>query len=117
MRRHCTAESLDRAATQKINDITSKKRKLQKGQQQTVNNVCHDKEITNAIKHSMKESKKYYTGHKILPTHTVKGQLCALYVINSSYVQKQFTNLQTFRFLNSAIDSPSRLTIHTMGKN
>ena len=32
MKRHCTAESLDRAATQKINDITSKKRKLQKGQ-------------------------------------------------------------------------------------
>jgi hypothetical protein len=51
------AESHDEAATQKSNKNTSKKRKRQ-GQQHNVSTVCHDKEMTNAIKRSMKEAKQ-----------------------------------------------------------
>ncbi len=56
-KRHCMAESCDAAATQKSNNNTSKKRKRQ-GWQHNVSIVCHDKEMTNAIKHSMKKSKQ-----------------------------------------------------------
>ena len=83
MKRHRTDEIPDAAATRKINNKTSKKRKRQ-GQQQIVNNVCHGKEMTNPIKRSIKEAKKNYTGQNILPIHTVTGHLCALYVIDSS---------------------------------
>ncbi len=49
MKIHCMAESHDAAATQKSNKNTSKKRKRQ-GWQLNVSTVCHDKEMTNAIK-------------------------------------------------------------------
>ena len=51
------AESHDAAATQKSNNNTSKKRKWQ-GWQHNVSTVCHKEEMTNAIKHSMKEAKQ-----------------------------------------------------------
>jgi hypothetical protein len=56
-KRHCVAESHDAAATQKSNKNTSKKRKWQ-GWQHNVSTVCHDKEMLNAIKRSMKEAKR-----------------------------------------------------------
>jgi hypothetical protein len=62
-------------------------------------------------------SQKNNTGHKILQNLTVIGQLCALYVIGLLLAQRQFTNLQTTKFLNTAIDSLLKLTNHTMGKS
>jgi hypothetical protein len=57
MKRHHMAESHDTAATQKSNKNTSKKRKRQ-GWQRNVSTICHDEEMTNAIKCSMKEAKQ-----------------------------------------------------------
>ncbi len=51
------AESHVTAATQKSNNNTSKKRNWQ-GQQHNVSTVCHGKEMTNAIKRSMKKAKR-----------------------------------------------------------
>jgi hypothetical protein len=56
MTRHCMTESQDTAATQKSNKNTLKTRKRQ-DQQHNVSTVCHNKEMTNAIKGSMKEAK------------------------------------------------------------
>ena len=98
------AESPQVAATQKSNDNASKKKKCQ-DQQHKFSTVCHNEEMTNAIKHSMKEAKKYFTEHNILQILTVIGQLCASYVIGSLLVQRRFTHLQAIRFLNTAIDS------------
>ncbi len=74
MKRHRMVESPDAASTQKNIDKISKKRKHQdqqqnvinkiskkrkcQDQQQNVSTVCHDKEMTNAIKRSMKEAKQ-----------------------------------------------------------
>ena len=57
MKRHCMAENHDTAATQRSNNNTSKKRKWH-GWQHNVSTVCHDEEMTNAIKHSMKKAKQ-----------------------------------------------------------
>jgi hypothetical protein len=74
------AESHNAAAAQRSNDNTSKKRKPH-GWQHNVSTVCHDEEMTNAIKRSMKKQHESYTGHKILQILTVIWQLCALHVV------------------------------------
>jgi hypothetical protein len=56
MKRHRMAESHDTAATQISNNNTSRKRKRH-GWQHNVSTVCHDEEMTNAIKRSMKKAK------------------------------------------------------------
>jgi hypothetical protein len=56
MKRHCMAENHDAAATRRSNDNISKKRKWHDWQH-NVSTVCHDKEMTNAIKCSMKKAK------------------------------------------------------------
>ncbi len=50
------AESHDAAVPQKSNGNTSKKRKRQ-GRKHNVSTVCHDEEMTNAIKCVMKKAK------------------------------------------------------------
>jgi hypothetical protein len=57
MKRHCMAESHDAAAAQRSNGNTSKKRKHH-GWQHNVSTVCNYKEMTNAIKYSMKKTKQ-----------------------------------------------------------
>ncbi len=57
MKRYRMAESCDAAAAQRSNDNTSKKRK-QHGRQHNVSTVCHDEEMTNAMKRSMKKAKQ-----------------------------------------------------------
>ncbi len=57
MKRHCMAGSHDTAAAQRSNNNTSKKRKWH-GWQHNVSTVCNDKEMTNAIKRSMKKAKQ-----------------------------------------------------------
>jgi hypothetical protein len=58
IKRHCMAESHDATATQKSNENTSKKRKQQGWQHNVSTTVCHDQEMTNAIKRSLKEAKQ-----------------------------------------------------------
>ncbi len=56
-KRHHMAESHDAAAAQRSNNNTSKKKKRH-GQQHNVSTVCHNEEMTNAIKRSMKKAKR-----------------------------------------------------------
>jgi hypothetical protein len=116
MKRHCMAESHDAAAAQRSNNNASKKRKRH-GWQHNISTVCHNKEMTNAIKHSMKKAKQILHEDKILQILSVIGQLWALYVIDLLLAQRQFTNLQITRFPNTAIDSLFKYTKHTMGKS
>jgi hypothetical protein len=115
-KRHRTAESHDAAATQKSNNNTSKIRKGQ-GWQHNVSTVCHDKEMTNAIKRSTKKAKRilHRTQDPANP-HCYRAIVrikCDLVIIGTEMIDK----LTTTRFLNTAKDSLFKHTNHTMGKS
>jgi hypothetical protein len=110
------AENHDTAATQRSNHNTSKKRKRH-GWQHYVSTVFHHREMTNAIKCSMKKAKQILHRTQDPTNLTVIGQLCALYVIGLLLAQRQFANLQMTRFPNTAIDSLFKHMNHTMGKS
>ncbi len=110
--RHSMAESHDAAATQKSNNNTSKMRKRQ-GWQHNVTTVCHDKEMTNAIKCSMKKAKRilHWTQDPENP-HCHRAVVCIIcnwFIIGTETIHKQ---------ANKQISQHSkRLTNHTMGKS
>ncbi len=108
MKRHRMAESHDAAATQKSNNNTSKKRNWQ-GRQHNVSTVFHGKEMTNAIKCSMKKATQIL--HKTQdPTnpHCHRAIVCIIcdwFIIGTERIHK-LTNDQIFKH-------SSRLSVQT----
>jgi hypothetical protein len=107
-KRHCMAESHDAAATQKINNNTSKKRKRQ-GWQHNVSTVCHDEEMKNAIKCSMKKAKliSHRTQDPANP-HCHREYVCTVcdwFIIGTETIHK-LTN-------NQILQHSNRLSVQT----
>jgi hypothetical protein len=102
MKKLCEAEITDAAATQKSNDNTLKKIKCQ-GQQQSVSTVCHDEDMRNPIKHSMKEAKRmlHRTQDSANP-HSHRAIVCITcdwFIIGTETIHK-LTNDQISQHIN-----------------
>jgi hypothetical protein len=96
MKRHCMAESHDTAATQKSNNNTSKKRK-QQGWQHNVSTVCHNEEMTNAIKRSVKKAKQilHRTQDPANPHNCHRAIVCIIcdwFIIGTETIHKLTNN-------------------------
>jgi hypothetical protein len=112
MKRCCVVESPQVAATRKSNDNAAKKKKRQ-GQQHNFTTVCHNEEMTNAIKHSMKEAKKilHRTQHPTNP-HSHRAILCIIcdrFIIGTEKIHKLTSN--------QISQHSNRLSVQTYEKN
>jgi len=120
MKRHCMAESHDAAAAQRRNDKTSKKRKWH-GWQHNVSTVCHDKEMTNAIKRSMKKATRilHRTQDPANP-HCHRAIVCIIcdwFIIGTETIHKLTNNqiskhsnrlsVQTYKSYHGQVLNPS----------
>jgi hypothetical protein len=112
MKRCHEAESPEAAVTRKTNNNASKKRKRQ-GQQQNFSTTSHNEEMTNAIKHSMKEVKKilHRTQHPTNP-HSHRAIVCIIcdrFIIGTEKIHKLTSN--------QISQHSNRLSVETYEKN